>query len=272
MKFPIGFRAESQHESPTTTANTNTNHESLPVRSLVDVHFPTRNMTLSYYNDQFNLENGDFVYVEGKLEGLLGRVVTVNRQFKIKLSDYKRVIAKVDTHVQGQLHLCGSHIATFDRSVIPYEKIITWFKAPELDEEEYITGEGDDSFLLENLSSMNFDLSVAERGHNYFVNNRVSYISLDGIHGTAIVEGSKPYVVEFDYADGEISNLICDCFCNYHCKHEFAAMLQLRETLDMLQKHYSDQYEKSEYFAALSKSAFLKYVLGHSETGTFTFH
>lgn len=271
MKFPIGFRAESQHEPATTTSSITTNRETLPVRSLVDVHFPTRNVTLSYYNDQFNLENGDFVYVEGKLEGMLGRVVTVNRQFKIKVSDYKRVIAKVDTHVQGQLHLCGSHIVAFDRNAISYSKIVTWFKAPEFDEEEYITGEGDDSFLLNELNSMKADHNVAERGHNYYVNNRVSYICLDGIHGTAIVEGSKSYVIEFEYIDGEIRNLICDCFCNYRCKHEFATMLQLRETLDMLQKHYSKQYKESEYFAALSRSAFLKYVLGHSETGTFTF-
>ena len=42
------------------------------------------------------------VYVDGKLEGQRGRVVEVSYTFKIKLSDYKRVIAVVDTNVSGQ--------------------------------------------------------------------------------------------------------------------------------------------------------------------------
>ena len=59
-----------------------------PVKSVVRVHFPARNMTLSYYNDLFDLKVGDIVFVEGKLEGLRGRVVDVTYNFKIKLSDY----------------------------------------------------------------------------------------------------------------------------------------------------------------------------------------
>ena len=132
MKFPIGFRSESP-VTPTLDYNeANKGIASEPVKSLVDIRFPTRNMTLAYYNDQFDLAPGDLVYVDGKLEGLLGHVVSVNRHFKIKLSDYKRVIAKVDTHVQGQLNLCCSHVVDFDRNVIPYSKVITCFKVPEL--------------------------------------------------------------------------------------------------------------------------------------------
>ena len=54
-------------------------------------------MTLSYYNDLFDLHRGDLVFVVGKLEGLRGIVVDVSYNFKIKLSDYKRVIAVADT-------------------------------------------------------------------------------------------------------------------------------------------------------------------------------
>ena len=272
MKFPIGFRSESPVTPTPDCYEANKGIASKPVKSLVDIRFPTRNMTLSYYNDQFDLAPGDLVYVDGKLEGLLGHVVSVNRHFKIKLSDYKRVIAKVDTRVQGQLNLCGSHVVAFDRNVIPYSKVITWFKVPEFDEEEYITGEEGGGFLLEDLSTMKIGHEIAERGHEYYVRNKVSYICLDGIHGKAIVEGSEPYEIEFDYVNGEVSNLVCNCYCTYRCKHQFAAMLQLRETLEMIQKNYDDQYARTGYFAALSKSAFMAYVLDHTETGTFNFN
>ena len=234
MKFPIGFRSESPETPTPDYYETNKGIASKPVKSLVDIRFPTRNMTLSYYNDRFDLAPGDLVYVDGKLEGLLGHVVSVNRHFKIKLSDYKRVIAKVDTRVQGQLNLCGSHVVAFDRNVIPYSKIITWFKVPELDEEEYITGEEGGGFLLEDLSTMKIGHEIAERDHEYYVRNKVSYICLHGIHGRAIVEGPEPYEIEFDYVDGEVSNLVCNCYCTYLFKHQFSSRRHRRDTWDMI--------------------------------------
>ena len=59
-----------------------------PRKSVVRIHFSARNMTLSYYNDAFDLKVGNLVYVDGKLEGLRGRVVDITYNFKIKLSDY----------------------------------------------------------------------------------------------------------------------------------------------------------------------------------------
>lgn len=75
------------------------------VKSVVQIHFPMRNMTLAYFNDKFDLRRGDLVYVDGKLEGLRGRVVDVSYNFKITLSKYQRVIAVVDTEVHGIFHL-----------------------------------------------------------------------------------------------------------------------------------------------------------------------
>ena len=271
MKISIGFRSENLAAPACDFYEANKGIAGQPVRSLVDIRFPARSMTLTYYNDRFDLAPGDLVYVDGKLEGLLGHVVSVNRHFKIKLSDYKRVIAKVDTRVQGQLNLCGSHVVSFDRHAIPYSKVIRWFKAPVFGEEEYVSGEEGGGFLLEDLSTMEIRDEIAERGHDYYVRNKVSYICLDGIHGKAIVEGSEPYELEFDYVDGEVSNLVCNCYCFYRCKHEFAAMLQLSETLAMIEKYYDEQYAQSGYFAALSKSTFMTYVLNHTETGTFSF-
>ena len=93
MKFKIVFSAaekESRHEA---AARFVISRKPKPTRSLVLIHFPARNMTLSYYNDQFDLHCGDLVFVDGKLEGFRGHVVDVCYTFKIKLSDYKRVIS-----------------------------------------------------------------------------------------------------------------------------------------------------------------------------------
>ena len=181
-----------------------------PRKSLVRIYFPTRNTTLTYYNDKFDLHPGDMVYVEGCLEGMLGRVQEVNYNFKIKMSDYKRVIELVDTTVQGELYMAGSHFIAFDRNVISKEKIVRWFIAPAADDEEYASGYDDTSFRLDDLEGFKVSSAIAERGHDYYLENRVRYLCIDGIKGYAIVEGSKPYEVEFEYRGGEISGLVPD--------------------------------------------------------------
>ena len=94
-------------------------------------------MALTYFNDLFDLKVGDRVYVDGKLEGQLGHVVDVSYNFKIKISDYKKVIAVVDTNVHGQFHMAGSHFVTFDPATIPAAQISMWFKAPAKEDDEY---------------------------------------------------------------------------------------------------------------------------------------
>ena len=269
MKYKIGFSAESQKGEGIIQNHSAVIHMSEPRKSVVRVHFPTRNMTLAYYNDRFDLQRWDLVFVEGKLEGLRGRVVDVSYNFKIKLSDYKRVIAVADTKVSGEFHLAGSHFVTFDASTLPFSKVLTWFRAPEKEEDEYATGYDDKMFHLEHLDEMGVSSAVAERGHDYYISNKVVYISVDeNCMGQAIVEGSEPYIVEFDYENGLVSDLTCTCFCNYPCKHQFAAMLQLKETLDLIMKHYKEQYEKNQYFAAISKPVFMNYAIDSKEVGS----
>lgn len=118
------------------------------------------------------------------------------------------------------------------------------------------------------IQAMNVSKSVAERGHEYYVENKVRYISVNDGKGYAIVEGSEAYEVEFEYHKGEISGLVCSCFCSYNCKHEFAAMLQLRETLDLIEKHYEDEYKRTGYFAAVSKDALFAFAVDNRETGS----
>ena len=270
MKLKIGFACDEVEKDAETNTYTYQPRTIVPRKSVVQVRFPGRDWTLAYYNDQFDLHVGDFVYVEGKLEGQRGRITEVSYNFKIKLSDYKRVIALVNTSVKGQLFFAGSHAVAFDRNVIPAQKIITWFKAPVKDEDEFVTGSDDESFLLDDLKTMKISPAVAERGHNYFLENKVVYISIDGTRGYAIVEGTEPYEVEFEYQNGEICKLTCSCFCSYNCKHEFAAMLQLKETLEKIEQNYADQYERSDYFAAMFQGALFPFAVAGKSAGSFT--
>lgn len=269
MTFRIGFTAEHPEKKPAATCCTVPQQAAAPRKSVVQVSFSGRNTTLAYYNDQFDLHRGDMVYVDGKLEGMRGRVTEVNYNFKIKVSDYQRVIAVVDTTVHGQFFMAGSHFVTFDREALPSSKAMTWFRAPEKEDEEFVSGNDDTTFCLDDLSGMKVSAAIAERGRDYYLENRVRYISLDGSRGYAIVEGSENYEVEFTFRNGEISSLVCSCFCSYNCKHEFAAMLQLKETLELMEKHYADEYARTGYLAAVSKGTLFTFAIDSRETGAF---
>lgn len=270
FKFKIGFTAEHPEKKPEASISIAPQPVAAPRKSVVQVCFPGRDMTPAYYNDQFDLHPGDMVYVDGKLEGLRGRVTEVNYNFKIKVSDYKRVIAVVDTRITGQFFIAGSHFVTFDRAALPIGKAVTWFKAPPKEEDEFVSGSDDTTFSLNDLSGMKVSAAIAERGYDYYLENRVKYICIDGHKGYVIVEGCESYEVEFAYIDGEISGLVCSCFCSCSCKHEFATMLQLKETLERIEKHYADEYECTGYFAAVSKDALFSFVFDGRETGCFT--
>ena len=270
MAFKIGFTAETEQEDKRTFENVSVQKEPIIIKnSVVDVYFPDRDLTCSYYNDMFNLKCGDIVYVEGKLEGKRGRVVDINYNFKIKLSDYKRVIGVADTDVIGEFHLAGSHFITIDEGALKYDQIATWFKAPESEDEEYVSSSSDETFNLADLSGMNIKNEVAERGHEYYIENRVVYIELNHGKGRALVTGGKTYDVEFNYNGEDILGLVCNCYCTGACKHEFAAMLQIRDILAIIKNEYPF-IDHNDYLAAVSKTSFFEFVIYGNTKGTFT--
>ena len=227
--------------------------------TIVQIFFPDRNRTLSYYNDRFNLCVGDIVFVDGKLEGLRGRVTAISTHFKVKVEDYKRVIGVADTRVVGQLYQANAHLITFDPLVLPWKQFCSWMKPPQEDETEYYISYDEEGFPLDDFSGLQVSKEVFERGLGYYQENRVRYLCLNGVQGRAIVEGAKPYEVEFQYRDGQISNLFCDCPCGYTCKHEVAVLLQLRETLELIEKDYADR--RGSYFAIVSKPMFYTFAI-----------
>lgn len=266
--YKIGFCSEEDACSITAAAPVEPPRSSAPRKSVVLIRFPGNGKALAYYNDRFDLRVGDLVYVDGKLEGIRGRVIEINYNFKIKLSEYKRVISLVDTQVHGTFFAAGSHFVTFDAAALPAEKVRTWFLAPPSEEEEYVSGNDDTAFPLDDLNEMNAAPQIVSRGKDYYADNHVKYLSVDGTRGYAIVQGTEPYEAEFTLCDGMVSNLTCTCFCSYTCKHEVAAMLQLRETLERIGKHYADKH--SGYFAAVLKSTLFSVAVDGMETGSFT--
>ena len=258
-KYSIGFNTKIKEEEDNNVPMEVCKGVIEPRKSVVHVHFPHRGTGWAYYNDSFDLKVGDFVYVEGKLEGFRGIVTEVNYSFKIKISDYKKVIAVVDTNVKGDFYMAGSHVISFDKNAIPFKKVLAWFKAPESDEDYATSDDDSNSFPLDDLTKMNIDSTQADIGFNYYKKNRVAYVELNGTCGHAIVEGGENYEVEFKYRDGEISNLKCSCFCSGACKHEFASMLQLKESLEHIANNYENEY--NNYFAVISKEVFINTVM-----------
>lgn len=268
MKLKIGFATPTEEIRAMTETTEKIDVTQETRKCLVQVQFPGRNMPLTYFNDRFDLKIGDLVFVDGKLSGQQGCVVDISYNFKIKLSDYKCVIGVADVTVRGEFHFAGNYFVSFNRSAMPYEKVITWFKALDTDEEDVVTGKDDHKFCLDDFKSWNMKSEILDRGHEYYLENRVRYLCLDGECGRAIVEGSEIYEVEFRCCDGIISELVCDCYCSGGCKHEAAALMQLREMLECIAAHYEQEYEASGYFAALFKPTFFAYVVDRKETGS----
>ena len=85
MKFKIGFNAEEKKDTPVQEVYQEEKPEAKPKPSLADIRFPDIYRSYTYYNDRFDLHEGDIVFVDGKLEGVAGRVGAVNYNLKIKL-------------------------------------------------------------------------------------------------------------------------------------------------------------------------------------------
>ena len=232
--------------------------------SVVQVVFPGYGRSLAYYNDRFDLHVGDRVYVEGKFEGNLGRVTEVNRNFKINLSYYKRVINRVDTRVQGQFFRTDGYLLTFDKTALPPKKVRSWFKAPHTGGEKTVFGSDSVKYPLDTLSGLNFSPDIAKRGVDYFESKNVLYMHFSGKRVYALVQGSDVYEVEFNYENGELSSLTCSCYCACNCKHEFAVLLQLRELLKFIEKRYAVEFRRFGAFSVMEESALLSFALGEN--------
>lgn len=251
-----------------------------PVRSLAKISFDGSQKALVYYNDRFDLKAGDFVFVQGRMEGRRGRVISLCKTFKIRLSDYKRVIGVADRSVKGRMYFGGSHLFSFDRSALPYEKVLTWMKPPEPEKVEYVGSNDRKDFPPDDRGQLHVCRQAASRGVEYYRENRVCFLELDGQRGRALVEGAGTCEVEFTCEDGQSGGLPfgqmggqsgglpCDCCCTCTCKHEVAVMLQLSETLKLIGEQYAEEYAKTGYFSAVSRQLFFTVAATGQERGS----
>ena len=106
---------------------------------------------------------------------------------------------------------------------------------------------------------------MAERGREYYYQDKVLFISVKNGCVKAIVEGTENYLVEFNYNNGKVSNLLCSCPYVANCKHEFAVLLQLKDCLKNIDKNYKSLFNGE--FSAITRSAFNYFVLNNIDFG-----
>lgn len=258
MKNILGFKdnEETKEVIPEETVPQPEKSE-IPVRSVVKVWFDERHCAYDYYNDLFDLEKGDRVFVEGKLEGIPGVVVSVNTRFRIKLSDYKKIISKADMTITGRFVKVRDKMVSFDEKSLPPERFRLWVKPPINEEDEIICGEGYEVSLSD--FEKEGEPAVLQRAINICNSGKVLYINItDGV-GTAFVEGTMVYEINFFLEGDTVSQLYCECPYQGFCKHICAVLANLRSILE------DEKMNGRENFTALDTGYFWSILSSNKE-------
>lgn len=239
--------------------------------TLVQVYFVAKDDAFLYLCEDIVLHEGDHVYVSGKMKDMLGIVVDVRHQFKVRPSKYERVIAKIDTQLQGEFKIFNRLLLSFDRKSLGKEKISQWFFPPQ-GEEPYISTYRPAPFPLDDLTQFPIEHARLERGLQYYKEQRVVYMCIDDRYGYAIVRGPEHYEVEFEYNNGIIEDISCSCYCDGHCKHEFAVLLELQYMLQIVEREFKNEYSKNRYVATIDKDVVWQMSVRWTNKGTIFFN
>ena len=205
------------------------------------------------------------------MKDMLGIVVDVRHQFKVRPSKYEQVIAKIDTQLQEEFKIFNRLLLSFDRKSLDKEKISQWFFPPQ-GEEPYISTYRPDPFPLDDLTQFPIEHARLERGLQYYKEQRVVYVCIDDRYGYAIVQGSEYYEIEFEYNNGIIEDISCSCYCDGHCKHEFAVLLELQYMLQIVEREFKNEYSKQRYVATIDKDVVWQMSVQWTTKGTIFFH
>lgn len=230
-----------------------------PVRSLVSVRFIGDGRAFTYYNDKFSLEVGDHVFVSGKLTGKLGVVEKVTTKFKINLADYQRVISKASDTIHGTFESIMDKMVSFDRDAMTPDDFRSWVMPPrhwddEEDKEEIVAGDGYELSLSGLEKSDEVIPSVLERAVDYCRSGQVAYISVVNGIGTAFINGTTWYEVNFRLRGDMITEMYCDCPYPGLCKHLLAVALTIRAMAKV------GQVDTDRNFVAIDGSRFWSMV------------
>ena len=201
-----------------------------PVRSLVRVRFEDFDRELTYFNDRFDLSVGDRVFVSGKLYGKAGFITSVTTTFKIRLSDYERVIALAQTPIHGAYKPVADKMLSYDSSALSPQAFRTWVLPPEKvpdEDDEVVYGDGCVIPLDEPHNADGVDHAVFDRALEYCRTGKIGYVSVKNGIGRAFVQGTKWYELEFRIRNNAIEEAYCSCPYPGLCKHLLAVAIML---------------------------------------------
>lgn len=89
-----------------------------------------------------------------------------------------------------------------------------------------------------------FKTHVKNRGEKYFEEGRVKFLEKFDDRYIAIVEGEENYIVLLHQVDEEHVLMLCNCQCDFHCKHIYAVIKAIRE--DKKHEFYKVKYTGRE--------------------------
>lgn len=225
----VGFgQTEEKMNSNNAIRSTN---ETAKVRSLVSISFESCSRALTYYNDQYDLKEGDRVFVSGEKEGEVGVVKSVTTKFRIRASEYQKVVSIAQTPIHGSYHPFADKMLSYDSNALAPDEFRKWILPPEdvcEMNDDIIVGDGyviplDEPGAAEDLDNP----KVLDRAIEYCKEGAIGYVTIrDGI-GKAFVEGTKWYEVDFELRNGYITEAYCGCPYPGLCKHLLAVAITL---------------------------------------------
>lgn len=250
MKFKLGFSADEETQVQESAATTVTEGDKCEcVRSVVNVTFDC-GKTFPYYNDAFNLQKGDSVYVDGKLAGLVGVVTDVTTKFKVDLEHYKRVLAKLDFVFHGEFVKINSLMVSFNSAALPFEQVRDWYIPPKEKEQDFFVGEGYTFDLFGDEA--NIEQGVYNKAIGLLIDGGLKYLSVaDGV-GRAVIGTENMHIVEFNYNPEThmLTDIYCDCLAFGFCKHCVAVCIAMNRLIR------DEQFDEEKSFCGLDAGVF----------------
>lgn len=220
------------------------------VISLVKVSFEESQKVFEYYNDKFDLHIGDRVFVDGKMEGRIGLVVAVAKQFRINVKNYCRVIAHPTISFSGKFRRMNDKMVCLGSCCPSPEMFRAWISAENENDEEIVCGEPFSVSLDAFGPSCEISEAVFRNALEYCQNGNVAYIRIEDGIGTAFVKGTKWYEIRFTVNGRQIEGVSCDCSYPYLCKHIIAVVI----TLNLM--FSNDAFAQAHTFTAIDRNFF----------------
>lgn len=231
MKSILGFAGDVPVPAPGGSAVTPVLGE--PVCSLVTVRFSEDGKSFVYFNDRFDLEEGDRVFVSGKMAGCSGIVVNVTTRFRIRLSDYERVISKACRTIRGTYESVIGKMVSLDSEAMTPEGFRSWILPPRNgnggeEDGEVFAGEGFKLMLSELEEDEDVTEAVLDRAADYCMKGKVGYIGVRRGAGTAYIHGTSWYEATFRLHGDRMTEMYCSCPYPGLCKHLLASAMTVR--------------------------------------------